>query len=296
MNKKSFWLTALAYAIWGIAPLYWHLLDDFTPWFTLANRIFWSAVLLVAILLVSRRMAALRALFRDRRAMRYLVPAALIVTLNWGIYIYSMSAGRVLDASLGYFINPLMVAFCGAVVFREKLRPGELVALLLAAGAVLFLTVQAGVFPGVSLALAATFAAYGVLKKIAHVDGTLSVCVETLLIAPLALLYAFGFAQGGGGLAEIDGVVPLLLLAGTSLLTATPLVLYARGVNDLPFVTVGFLQYISPTMSMFCGLLLGETLSRERLLCFCLIWVALAIFSVSLLREEREKAAAAQQV
>ena len=290
MNRSSLWLTFLTYLIWGLAPLYWYQLTEYLPLFTLANRIVWGALFLVLILLWQRKWPIFRQTLGNWRKMRFLLPAAVLVACNWGLYIWAMTSGHIVDASLGYFIYPLLASLCSWLIFHEKITRLQWLAFFLALTGVLVLTLNSGSFPFFSLGLALTFMLYGTLKKFAAVDNVVSTFIETILLFPLAFLYIFTLGSHAGGLAEMDGLPALLLMLGAGVLTAIPLCLFAKGINDLPMLVVGFLQYISPTIALLCGLALGETVSTAKLVCFLFIWSSLALFSLSIFLAGRRHA------
>ncbi|MEL7603901.1 MAG: EamA family transporter RarD [Bacillota bacterium] len=291
MNRKSLILVFSGYVIWGLLPIYWGFLSAFPPLFVLANRIIWAAVFTLLLLLLTRRHRELLAVFKDRRVMKCLIPAALLITLNWGLYIWAVTGGRVLDASLGYFINPLAVFICGVLVFKEAFRRSELLSLIFAAVGVLICTLQVGAFPLMALALALSFAAYSTVKKLAHADGLLSFCVETLIVAPLALLFLL-FSPTTAAAYSAATPLELALLVGSGLVTALPMVLYSQGFNHLPLITMGLLQFVAPTLMFFVSIARGEDV-LARLGGFAFIWVGLLVFVSQLVRHERKARPAA---
>ncbi|MDO4572986.1 MAG: EamA family transporter RarD [Clostridia bacterium] len=287
LNKKALAMGALCYVLWGTLPLYWRLLDGWDPLVILAGRILFSALFMTAVLACTGRLPALAATFRDRAKMRWLLPAALVITVNWGVYIWAVNSGRILDASLGYYMNPLVVFALGVLVFKERCGALSWIALGLAAAGVILSALLFGAFPYAALALAFSFAVYGLLKKYAHTDGLLSITVETLLIAPLALLFFIVSPASHAALATLR-LSGALLLAGTGVVTALPLVLYTRGVNGLPFTAMGFLQFISPSLQLLIGLIVyKEPLNAAQLVAFACIWAGLAVYMFGLLRHER---------
>ncbi len=181
--------TAACYVLWGLLPLYWHLLDEVDAFVILANRIVWSAVFTVVLLLALKRFGDVKAVLRDKTKMRFVVPAAIMITINWGLYIWAVNAGHLLDASLGYYLNPLMVFAVGMLLFREKCGTLDWVALALATVGVLVSTLAYGAFPWVALSLALSFGLYGTFKKLGGVSGLTSIAVETILVAPFALAF-----------------------------------------------------------------------------------------------------------
>ena len=291
MNKKSLLLVLTGYVIWGLLPLYWAMLSTFDALFILATRMVWSAILTFLLLVILKKLPALKALIADKQKMKFLVPAAFVITINWGVYIWSVSSGFVMDASLGYYMNPLAVFLCGIFVFKEKCGKLELFALVLAFLGVAFSTFQYGKFPFIALTLAISFAVYGILKKFAHADALCAICTETLLVTPFALLFLLFSPVSAQAFASMT--TPLLLLCiCTGVATALPMTLYSQGVNHLPFVTMGFLQYISPTLMLFIGLFQGEPFSLEQGICFGFIWAGLTLFTIGMVRRHKAENAA----
>lgn len=286
MNKKNVLLVLFGYLIWGFQPLFWALLDGFDSMFVLACRVVWGAVFCLAVLALRGDLGKLWALFRDKRTMRYLLPASVFLLLDWGLFIWAVQSGHVLDTSLGYFMGPLAVFSLSLFLFHERCSKWQLVAIGCAVAGVLFSVFQYSRFPLLAIVLAFVFTIYGAFKKYAQVDPLLSIAAETLLMAPLALLFILFFGRGVGGMASIDLPGQLLLIASGAV-TAVPMILYSIGVIHLPFYMLGFFQYVSPTISMLCGLLMGETLSPDRLVTFLFIWAGLIIFSASTLRTQR---------
>lgn len=294
MNKKSLMLVLTGYVLWGVLPLYWHQLANVNPLVVLANRIIWSAVFTVIVLAATKRLKELKLMMRDKRVMKLLIPATVAITLNWGIFIWAVGQNRVIESSLGYYMNPLMVFFLGTLVFKERCGRLELLALLCAAVGVVYSTVQYGEFPFISVLLAALFAIYGMFKKMAGVDGFVSVSVETILLTPFALLFLLIWP---GTPAALNSVTTLetvfLVMAGA--MTAIPLILYSQGVNNIPFLTMGFLQYISPTLMLFMGVLvMGEEFSVSKAISFSFIGAGLILYTIGMIRRERAARNAAQ--
>lgn len=292
MNRKSLLLVLGGYVIWGLLPLYWGLLVALPPLFVLANRILWSAAMTFLLLLFQGRHKELLAALKDKNTMKHLIPAALLITLNWGMYIAAVTGGRILDASLGYFINPLAVFICGVAVFREPFGKAELTALLFAAAGVLICTMQAGAVPLAALTMALSFAGYSTVKKRAQVDSLMSVCIETLVVTPLALLFLL---LSPVTMPSYLAATPLELamLVGAGAVTALPMVMYSQGFRHLPLITMGILQFASPTLMFFVSIAKGEDV-LARLGGFVLIWIGLIIFVGDLVRREKKAAVQAQ--
>jgi chloramphenicol-sensitive protein RarD len=255
------------------------------PLEVLANRMLWSLVFVAGLLTVLRGTRWPRDLLRDRPPIGWFVLSALAVSVNWLIYIWAVNSGRIVDASLGYFINPLINVLIGAVFLRERLRLAHWVAFLLAAAGVAWLTWSAGQLPWIGLTLAISFAAYGLLRKRAPLGAMEGLAVETALLAPVAIAYLLWLAahqQSALVAAFSDGrpsLVAWLLLAGP--ITAVPLLFFAAGARRIPFATLGILQYIGPSLQLLIGVrLYGEPFEADKLIAYGAIWIALAIFSI----------------
>jgi chloramphenicol-sensitive protein RarD len=271
---------ALAYILWGLFPLYIKQVAHVNAVEIVAHRSAWSLVFVFALLLAWRRTAWMKAALRDRHVLKVFAASALLLGVNWGLYVWAVSAGRILDASLGYFINPLINVLLGVLVLHERPRPRQWAAVGIAAAGVLWLIVAAGEWPWVALVLACTFGLYGLMRKTAPLGAAEGLALETLLQAPVALLLVGWWTwQGSGGLAGHDGgTLAWLLLAGP--FTAIPLLLFASGARRLPLATLGLLQYLGPTLQFVIGVFVyGEPFSAERAVGFALIWLALLIYS-----------------
>ena len=292
MDKKNLATALTCYILWGILPAYWNLLSDVDSLLILCCRIVFSMVLMIALLGVSGRMHVFWDAIKNRSQVRYLIPAGIIVTANWGTFIWAVNAGHVLDCSLGYYMNPLIVFALGVILFREKCTKLQLVAVAFAVIGVLISVMAYGSFPYIAVVLAVTFGVYGTLKKMAHADPVAGIVVETLVVTPFAVAAALIFkSESIGSL----GAVSILLLVGGGVATAIPMVLYSTCVNKIPFIVLGFLQYISPTIALVYGLMIGETLSQSQLISFIFIGIGLVAFSAAMIVEYREKKATAAE-
>lgn len=288
MDKKSVLLVFLGYVIWGLQPLYWDLMGHMDPMLNLCFRILWAVVFSISILAVTKRLPELTAVFKNKQKMKFLVPATLFLLLDWGIFIYAVQTGHVLDTSLGYYMAPFVVFALGMLVFKEQPKPLILVAIGLAVIGVVFSAIQYGSIPVISLVLSFLFAVYGALKKFAQVESVVSIAAETIMMAPLAILFLLFFRMEG---LAATSVSDHLLFIGSGVVTALPMMLYSLGVIKLPFVMLGFMQYISPTLSLLCGLLMGERVTQDKLVTFLFIWAALAVYMFAMVMEERKKKA-----
>lgn len=266
------------FALWGLFPIYFKLLQYVPALEVLAHRVLGSAVLLLALILTWGQWPALLSEFRHHRRLGFYLLTALLISGNWLLYIWAVQNGRILEASLGYYISPLVNVLLGVLFLGERLNPRQLIAVLIAAMGVLVLVIGHGVFPWISLTLAFSFGSYGLLRKKAGHAPTLGLCVETMLIAPIALLFLA--TQGGGALGRVDGLTDALLF-GAGLVTVIPLLMFLQATQRLRLSTVGLIQYLTPTLQF----LLAVTVYREpftgiHLVTFSCIWLALALYSV----------------
>ncbi len=271
----------LAYVAWGLLPIFFKQISNVNAFEIVAHRMVWSLGFLLCVLAVLRRRAWLQDIIRQPRVLLAFGVSALLLSANWTVYVWAVQNAHVLDASLGYFILPLIYVVIGFVFLRERPRPVQWLAVAVAAAGVVWLTLQAGRLPWVALVLAVTFGIYGLLRKLAPLGALEGLTLETLLLFPLAAgLLAWRAWHGQGAL--LQGNAPTLgwlVLAGP--LTAIPLLLFAAGARRIPMATLGILQYISPSIQMLVGVFLyGEAFDAARALGFYLIWVALAIYSL----------------
>lgn len=279
---------ALAYGMWGLLPLYFHLLAAVAPLEIVLQRTLWSLAFVLVLLAVLRRWAWLRDIARRPRTLATFALSALLLSSNWLVYVWAVSHGRVVESSLGYFITPLVNVLLGYFVLHERPRQMQWVALGIAAAGVLWLAIFGGSLPWIGLVLAATFGIYGLMRKIAPLGAIEGLALETLLLAPVAAgLLAWRTSQGDSAFAGDTAMLGLLALSGP--LTALPLLLFAAGARRIPLTTLGVLQYIGPTIQFALGAwLFREPLGGPRLAGFMLIWLALVVYTgESLLRMRR---------
>jgi chloramphenicol-sensitive protein RarD len=282
-----------AYLFWGVFPLYFLLIAAASPMEVIAYRISCSLVFSLAAAAITGQLGALRALLHERRTFWVLAGAGVLVASNWTIYVWAVLAGHVVDAALGYFVNPLLTALLAVVFLKEKLRPLQIAALSLGALAVLVISVGYGQIPWVALLLALTFGFYGLIKKqvSASVSPLVGLTVETLPITPLALGYIFYLQSTGAG-TLLHSPVHTAALLSAGIVTAVPLLLYATAAGRIPLSTLGLLQYICPVGQFLLGVLVfAEQMPPARWAGFALIWVALCVLTWDLLRGRRTVAA-----
>jgi chloramphenicol-sensitive protein RarD len=279
-----------AYLFWGFVPIYFKSVAHVPPGEVLAHRIIWSLVLMLAILSWQGRLVALRQTLRNRHNLGGLLLSSLLVALNWFTFIWAVEHNQVMQASLGYFINPLVNVLLGFLFLRERLRPAQRVSVFLAATGVLFLTVQLGQLPLIALILAFSFGFYGLIRKKVPAEAGTGLTIETLLLSPAALVY-LTFLRGEGNL--VFGQQSLsrdLLLVASGPVTALPLLWFAKAARRLRYATVGFLQYLAPTFQFLLAVVAyGEDFTRTHLIAFSCIWTALLIFSLDSWRDARRQ-------
>ncbi|WP_423601956.1 EamA family transporter RarD [Sphingomonas sp. MS122] len=270
-----------AYGIWGLLPLFFWLLAGVDSGEVVAMRVLWSVVLLGLLIVALRRVPQFLAAIRSRRAMTYLGISAALISVNWLVYVWAVQHNHVLEASLGYFLNPLVNVLLGVVLLRERLGAAQIAAVALAAIGVAVLAAGAGQGIWISLALAFSFGFYGLVRKIAPVESLEGLTIETAILAPVAAAYLY-WLSGHAGLGF--GQTPLwtVTLAVSGVVTATPLLLFAAAARRLPYSTLGLLQYLAPTMQFLLAIsFFGETMTMAHAICFALIWTGLAVYAVS---------------
>jgi len=284
---KGIIFASLSFILWGVFPLYWKLLIAVDSLYILAFRILLSLILVGAILLANKNTAWL-AVFKEPKKAAILIPTALLLCCNWGLYIWAVNRGHTLEASLGYYINPLISIMLGLFFFRERLRPLQWAAAAIALTGVLILTLASGSFPWISLSLALTFGFYGLLKKKLELSALESLGAETLASAPIGifiLLFNFGGASFSISLGYLANLPPhtLALLALCGAVTAFPLYCFAHGAKLLPLSTLGFTQFINPTLQFALGLFVfKENFPAHNFVAFIFIWTAVIVYIVSL--------------
>ncbi len=281
-TRKGLLYGFAAYGFWGVIPVYWRMLGHVDPVEVLAHRMVWGLVALLGLSAVLGAGPDLRAALRDRRTLLTLAGTGALLAANWGVFVYAVGSGHLLEASLGYFINPLLSVLLGALVLGERLGRSRQIALGLATVGVGLRAWSTGGLPWISLALAVTFGVYGLLRKTARVPALAGSTLETGIVAPLGLAFlAHRAMEGQGALGHATQETQLLLL-GTGLITVLPLVWFSAAARRLPLSTVGFLQYIAPTLQFFSAVLWwGEPFAPRDLGAFLCIWAGLAIFAVA---------------
>ncbi len=275
----------LAYLLWGLLPIFWKQLGEVDSVDVVAHRLVWTFVLLVGLQVARGTWRELVGVSRDRRVMAAMLATSVLITLNWLVYIWAVDQDRVVEASLGYFINPLVAVFLGVVVLGERLPRIQWIAIAIAGAGVAWLTVDVGRLPWISLTLAFSFGLYGLVRKTARIESFNGLTIEMGWLFGLALVFVVARAIGGEPSAVGDDVAvgPLLLLTGA--VTAAPLLLFASAARRIPLATVGLLQYLAPTLQLIIGVwVYGEDFDGGQLVGFGLIWIALVVFSTDVVR------------
>jgi chloramphenicol-sensitive protein RarD len=279
-----------AYLMWGLFPIYWKWLQAVPALQILAHRMAWSLLFVVGVLALQRDWSWLRVALRQRKTLLVYTLAAVLLSCNWFIYIWGVNAGYIVETSLGYFINPLVNVLLGVIFFKERLRRAQAVAAILAGLGVLYLTFDYGRLPWIALALAFSFASYGLLKKTAPLNATRSFTLETLVMFLPAVAFLLTQETGGVGAFVHQGWLVTLLLVLAGPVTSVPLILFGVAARCIPLSMIGFLQYLAPTLQFLIGVFIfHEAFPASRLLGFSMIWVALLLYSLDTVLNGRKK-------
>lgn len=293
-QKKGVLFAAAAYIMWGLIPLYWKQVQHVSSIEILVGRVIWAFIFTaIFILIIGQRkqlIVDIKDLWLKQIQFWSLFIASIIISLNWGIYIWAVNNDHLLQASLGYYINPLISVLFGMFFFKEKLSMATILSVIIAAFGVCFQVFTGGVFPWVSLTLAISFAFYGVLKKKTPLDATRGLAIETLFILPFAIIgYIFLAQTSEVSFLHVDWKTNFFLI-GSGIITALPLVLFAKGAQKIPLYLMGFIQFLSPTMSLLIGIFVyKEPFTGTEFFTFCCIWLAVFIFSLSKFVEARKR-------
>lgn len=277
---SGLWYAIGAYLLWGILPIYWKWISHVSALELIAHRIVWSCLMLGGLVVISREWRSFRAALTTR-VIRLYGLAALFIAVNWFTYVWAVNTGRVVHASLGYFINPLISVVLGVMVLGERLRAFQWIAVGLAAMGVLYITLSLGVPPWISLTLAFSFGVYGLVKKTAPLGSVHGLTIETAILLLPAIVYLVVLELAGGGAFFRTGVLSAVLIIGTGIVTAAPLLLFASAVQRVPLSQIGLLQYIAPTIQLLLGVFVyREPFARTQLVGFSMVWAGLVVFGV----------------
>lgn len=287
--KQGIFFGLAAYVLWGILPVYWKALELVSPFEILSSRFMWSCVFVFLLIIFQKKWPLftkeVKQVFSNVKTGAAMVAAGITISFNWGTFIWAVNNGHIVETSMGYYINPLVSILFAVVFLRERLDKMQLAAITCAFIGVASMVYSFGKIPWVSLTLAFTFALYGLLKKILPVSALTSIMLETLLITPLALVYEYSLWQQGVSFYASGNLQIIMMLTGAGVVTAIPLLLFTAGARLLPLKIIGFLQYISPTLTLLIGVFVyNEAFTASHLLAFGWIWAALLLFIVSQLR------------
>lgn len=288
-QTQGFIYAILAFSFWGLVPIYFKALSSVSPTEVLAHRIIWSVILLFMVILFSRQFGALKILTKDLHKIKYLLLSSLLVSTNWLVFIWAVSNNMLTEASLGYYINPLVNFALGVLFFKERPNTAQILAIVLAFLAIVYQVITIGSLPIVSLVLAFSFAFYGLVRKKVNIPSVTGLYIETLILFPLALLYFFYLVSMGTNAftLPLDYISYLLLLAG--IITVVPLLWFNSAATKISLIHIGFFQYIGPTISFSLAIFVyDEPFSKEKLVTFILIWLALIVFSVDAYRKRQK--------
>jgi chloramphenicol-sensitive protein RarD len=279
-TSKGLTAGAVAFAIWGLFPLYFHPLRQISAFQVIAHRVVWSCLFVLVWTTIRGELPTLRATLVNRSVVSRLAVSATLISINWVVYVWAIMNGHVVESSLGYFINPLVNVLLGVALLSERLSRAQWTAVALAATGVVYLTIVAGSPPWIALTLAFSFGIYGLIRKVVKVESLPGLATETLVLFPFAVTYLFWCESAGTGALGHTGPAIAALLIGSGPLTAIALFLFAYGARLLPYSTVGVLQYIAPTLQLACGVFaFHEQFERTRAIGFALIWAALLIYA-----------------
>ena len=277
---KGIYYALLAFVIWGLVPVYFKTLEHVQPLEVVAHRIIWSAIFLALILLVSKRLVDVIRLLRTPSLLLGLFFSALVISVNWLVFIWAVGQDRIVETTLGYFINPLINIVFGFFIFSERLRPLQWLAVALAAVGVIYQLLLFGQLPWVALVLAVSFASYGVLRKKIQIDAVGGLFIETLWLAPIALFYLFYLAQSEELQFLAEGAVTSWLLVAAGIVTSVPLLAFAAGASRISLSLIGIIQYLGPSIAFLIAVFYyGEPMDLQRLVTFLCIWTGLLVFA-----------------
>ena len=285
LKKGTIAMTA-AYLWWGIMPLYWNVLSQASSFEIIAYRVAFSFITVFIYLTAAKKLSLFK-IIKNKKKILLITGGALLLAINWTVYIYAISIGDYTQASMGYYINPIVSILLGMIFLKEKLTKWQAVALALVSTGVIYYLISQGRLPFIALTLAVTFAFYGLYKKTAGIDSIQALAVETGVLFPLSIITLFIVGRQNGLLFLNTGVFPNILIILAGIVTMGPLLLFAEGAKRIPLTRVGFLQYIAPTLMLVSGLILGQSFSLHQVICFIFIWAGLAVYTISNINKGR---------
>ncbi|NOU59939.1 EamA family transporter RarD [Marinifilum caeruleilacunae] len=289
-NSSIGYIYALqAFFAWGILPLFWKLLSDIPALEVLAHRIFWSFIFLLLFILIKKQKRIVD-LLKQKKTRNSLIVSSLLIGGNWGLFIYAVNINQIVEASLGYYINPIVNVLLGMIILKEKLDKLKSIALIIACIAVIYLTIDYGKFPWIAIILAGSFGFYGLVKKTAGIEAIPALTVETFILAPFAAISIGWQLFDGTGAIFVGNISTDIYLILTGIVTTLPLYWFAKGAQRIPLSAIGFMQYIGPSLMLLIGVFVyNEPFRREQAIAFGLIWFALVLYSFSMVRNTKQK-------
>lgn len=279
VKKGTIAMTA-AYLWWGFMPLYWNVLSSASSFEIIAYRISFSFITALIFLAVTKNLKVFN-IIKNRKKMLLITGGALLLAINWTIYIYAIGIGDYTQASMGYYINPIVSILLGMIFLKEKLTKWQIAALVLVSIGVIYYIISQGEVPLIALTLAVTFGLYGLYKKTAGLESVQSLTMETTILFPISLIVLFFIGTNNGIVFLSDGLLPNIFIILAGIVTLGPLLLFAEGAKRIPLTRVGFLQYIAPSLMLVSGLILGNQFTIHQVICFIFIWAGLAVYTVS---------------
>ncbi|KIH70540.1 EamA family transporter RarD [Salinicoccus roseus] len=293
-NSKGIIFALGAYLIWGFLPIYWKQVEHISSYELIAHRVLWAFIFMIVFIIVTNRMHLfykdLKFIFRNKKKVIALFAASTVITTNWLLYIIAVNNGHILDASLGYYINPLISILIGFVILGERFSKSQWTAIIIVFLGVTYLAVGLGSAPWISLTLALSFSIYGLIKKVINMDAVFALAVETFVLAPFALIYILFLEGSGGGNFGINA--DSLVMMGTGVITAVPLLLFSLGAQRIRLSLIGILQYFAPTIMLLLGVFMyDEAFTDIHTVAYILIWSGLAIYTFSRIQEMRRQSA-----
>lgn len=293
-EQKGILFVSGAYIIWGLLPVYWRQIETVSPYEIIAHRIFWSFIFMVLYILFTGRWQYLKTnltfIFSDRKKALSLVAASIIISINWLTYILAVNQGHILEAGLGYYINPFVSILLAFFILKERFSKGEWLAIFIVSLGVIYMSLGVGHIPWLALTLAVTFGVYGLIKKTINIDATYALAVETAVLAPIALLYILYLNASGVNTLDFGLNRDTMFTMGTGVVTAIPLLLFALGAVKIPLSLTGLLQYIGPTLMLFIGIFLyGESFTATHQIAYGFIWVGLILYTLLRFKASRPR-------
>lgn len=278
MSRGPIYVT-ICYILWGLLPIFWKALGSLDSFYILASRIFWSLLFCALVMLLRKNWGQIKPVFHNKKLLGSIAICGVLITINWGSYIWAVNANHIIDASLAYYMEPIIVVFIGAVVFKEKLAKLQWVSVALAALGVLIPIIYYGEFPFIALVIAGTFAIYGAIKKTIAISSMASILMETLVMSPVALTFIIYMeSQQLGAIGALQGW-QYLLLPLSGVVTSVPLILFSHGIKETPYNLSGILMYINPTIELLVGtLLFHEQFTAVEGVTFGFVWAAIIIY------------------